>query len=309
MSPSDPALLDSISLVTNQFGDGAIFADVLGDWFRFLGGKPGEVVVVDCGSDRATHEEYWGLFNEKRIDKLQVIRPDHPDHRGGKETGYIHEYAAIALASNPFLLFFHSDTLPYREGHADWLGQAISFLERTDVFAITGSVNLPSFHHAAWDGWFFSRKCSLNFALVKHKTLLDAIHEFAGDFILSGFRGDNPAHRTGQDRFLIEVACEQYMQRHHLFALVRVEDPTWTIFHTNVHGARLQAVRADYLRRKDIAPYLNLALCTDPARTLETRYYGQRGPGRLMRLRIRFGRSRAGPSWRAFKGRIARRVR
>lgn len=304
-----PAARESISLVTNQFGDRATFADVLGDWFRFLGGKPGEVVVIDCGSDRATHEEYWRLFNEKQIDKLQVIRPEHVDHRGGRERGYIHEYAAIAMASNPYVLFFHADTLPFREGHSDWLEQAVGYLERADVFAITGSSNFSSFHHEAWAGWFFSDHCSLNFALLKRRTLLDAIQEFAGDFILSGFRGENPAHATRADRFLIELACEQYMQRHSTYTLVRVEDPTWTIYHTNIHGGRLQAVREDYLKRKNIEPYLNMALCPDPARTWESRYYGQREPGLVKRWRIRFGRSAAGPSWRALKRHVGRMVR
>lgn len=305
---SSPSPLENLSLVTNQFGDSATFANVLGNWLRFLGGKPGEVVVVDCGSDRATQDEYWRLFHAKQIDKLQVIQPDHADNRGGIATGYIQEYAAIALASNPYILFFHADTLPYREGHADWLAQAVNYLERADVFAITGAVNLPSFHHGAWDGWFFSGKCSLNFALLKRSTLLSALHEFAGDFILSGFRGENPAHATGQDRYLCEVACERYMQQHKMFSLVKMEDPTWTIYHTNVHGARLQTVRAEYLKRKNITPYLNLAMCDDPARTLDTRYYGQRRTGRVKRWRIRFGQSAAGPLWRALKQNIARAI-
>ncbi len=303
--PSATAL-ESVSLVTNQFGDSDTFADVLHDWFNFLGGKPGEVVVVDCGSDRATHEEYWRLFHDKQIDKLQVIRPEHADHRGGRERGYIHEYAAVSTASNPYVLFFHADTLPYRDGHADWLEQAVVYLERADVFAVTGSSNFPSFHHKAWAEWFFSDKCSLNFALLKRRTCLDAIHEFAGDFVLAGFRGENPAHATGQDRFLIELAFERYMQRHSAYTLVRIEDPTWTVYHTNVHGGPLQAVREDYLKRKNITPYLNMALCADPARTWESRYYGQRGPGLVKRWRIRFGRSAAGPPWRALKHAVGR---
>ena len=124
-----------------------------------------------------------------------------------------------------------------------------------------------------------------------------------------GFRGENPAHATHQERYWLEVALERYMQRHNIFALARIEDPTWTIYHTNLYGTRLQAVRADYLRRKNIAPFMNLALCTDPARTLETRYYGQQPPGPVKRLRIRFGRSAAGPSWRAFKQNVARLLR
>jgi len=306
---SSSRALDTISLVTNQFGDSETFADVLGDWFRFLGGKPGEVVVVDCGSDRVTHEEYWRLFNDKQIDKLQVIQSDHADNRGGRETGYIQEYAAITLASNPYILFFHADTLPYREGHADWLAQAVGYLERPDIFAITGSSNFVSFLYAAWDGWFFSNKCSLNFALLKRSACLQAIDDYAGDFVRDGFRGENPAHATLQDRFLIELAFEHYMQQRGLFSLVKTEDPTWTIFHTNVHGTRLSRTREDYLKRKNIAPYLNLALCAEPARTADTRYYGQRSFGWVKRWRIRFGQSALGPPWRALKRNVAKAVR
>ncbi len=306
---SSPSVLQSISLVTSQFGDSTGFADVLGDWFRFLGGKPGEVVVVDGGSDHAAQSEYWRLFNARQIDKLQVIHADHQDNRGGKDTCYIQEYNAIAVASNPYILFFHADTLPYREGHADWLAEAVGYLERADVFAITGSSNLPSFHHAAWDEWFFTNKCSLNFALLKRSTMLHAIHDLGYDFILSGFRGENPARATHQDRFWLEVAFEHYMQQHGLFALARVEDPTWTIFHTNINGMPLRRVREDYLKRKNIVPYLNLALCHDARRTLDTRYYGQRPNGRVKRWRIRFGQSAFGPTWRALKQKVVQAVR
>ena len=47
--------LENLSLVTTIFGDGLVIRDILLDWFRFLGGKPGEVVVIDCGSDAETH--------------------------------------------------------------------------------------------------------------------------------------------------------------------------------------------------------------------------------------------------------------
>ena len=79
-------------MVTPNFGDAIVFADILQDWFQFLGGKPGEVVVVDCGSDIETHAVYWRLFQEGLIDKLQVIRSNHEDNATGKESGYIKEY-------------------------------------------------------------------------------------------------------------------------------------------------------------------------------------------------------------------------
>lgn len=50
--------LENLSLVTNIFGDGLVIRDILLDWFHFLGGKPGEVVVVD----------YWRSLKEQLSD-------------------------------------------------------------------------------------------------------------------------------------------------------------------------------------------------------------------------------------------------
>jgi hypothetical protein len=260
MSKQD-SLLEEISMVTANFKDGLVFADILQDWFRFLGGKPGEVVVVDCGSDRETQTIYWDLFLECLIDKLQVIQSNHEDNYDGKNTGYIKNYTAWAISSKPYLLLFRIDTLPYRDGHDNWLEEAIGYLEQDDVFAISSSFTLPSKHHDAWPGWYFSHKCSHNFTLIKRSTLMAAVHEYAGDFVISGFKGVNPAKAEGLDaRGVLEIALERYIQRHNVYTLCKIEDPTWTIFHTNTHGERLQKTREKYLSCQDINRYMNLGL-------------------------------------------------
>jgi hypothetical protein len=58
--------LDQISMVTSNFGM-LVFADILQDWFQFLGGKPGEVVVVDCRQRSQTQRVYRQLFEEGRL--------------------------------------------------------------------------------------------------------------------------------------------------------------------------------------------------------------------------------------------------
>jgi hypothetical protein len=88
--------LDEVSLVVRNFGDGLVFEDVLHDWFRFLGGKPGEVVVVDSGSNAETQAAYWKLFQEGLIDKLQIIQPTHEENN--HERGYIQIYTAGSIA-------------------------------------------------------------------------------------------------------------------------------------------------------------------------------------------------------------------
>ncbi len=305
MMSDQPKKLSEISMVTANFGDAMVFADILQDWFQFLGGKPGEVVVVDGGSDMETHAVYWRLFQEGLIDKLQVIHSNNEDNSAGKESCHIMEYTSGAIASKPYLLLFKADTLPYKKGHDTWLDEAISYLERDDVFAFSGSYNIPSKHHEAWPGLYFSHKCSLNFALMKRSTFMTSVHELADAYILSGFKGQNPCDSTNQGRFLIEIAWETYMQRHNMYTLTKIEDPSWTVFHTNTHDQRLKKTREKYLARRDINRYMNAGYSDAEPVPNRWLYYGESPLARLSKqlqtLQVAFGRSPAGPYWRQLK--------
>lgn len=281
-----PAPQSAVSMVCANFRNPEAFEAVLLDWFEFLGGRPGEVVVVDGGSDRATHAIYFDLLGRGMIDKLQLIRPDHPDN--SRETCFIQEAQAGAFASKPYLLFWKSDTLPFRRGHDDWLSEAMSHLERPDTFAFGGSFNIPSKHHDAFPGYFFSDKCSENFALMKRERFMAAIEEIGGGYVAAGFRGINPASDTGQSRYLVEVAFERYMKSHGLFTLARVEDASWTVFHTNAAGRRLMELREKYRRREDVERYMNAAR---PVKQHGGCYYG-REREYLKEARVALGRWR-----------------
>lgn len=299
--------LNEISMVVRNLGDGLVFEDVLNDWFRFLGGKPGEVVVVDVGSNAETQAVYWQLFQKGLIDKLQVIKPNHSDNN--HERGYVQLYTAGAIASKQYLLWFNIDTLPYREGHDNWLEESINYLDRDDVFAIGGSFNLPSKHHDAWPGWYFSHKCSLNFTLIKRSTFMAAMHEYAGDYIASGFQGENPAEEPGTDRgrYLLEIALEEYIKRHNVYTLCKVEDPNWTVFHTNTHEERLQKIREKYLARQDIEQFMNAGFSAAEPIPDKAMYYGQPPIriGLVKKLRITFGQSSVGLYWRQLKQKLS----
>lgn len=293
--------LDQIALITNHFGEYEIFGDVLQDWFRFLGGKPAQVVVVDGGSNAAALQTARALQERKLIDTLDIAPADHHDETLRRETAYIQEYRAGILATRPYILFFHADTLPYRQGHAEWLTQSIALLQRPDVFAVSGSLNLWCKQHEAWDGWYWSSKCSLNFALMKRELFLAATDEYAGDFIRSNFRGTNPAAATGQARYIIEIAFEKYMAHHNCLTLVQHENAAWTIFHTNARGARLKRVRADFFARKNIDKYIDAGANPKLIEPRDAVYYGQPRPSLFKRARIYFGQTRWGPHWRTFK--------
>lgn len=291
-------LLAQVSLVSANFGDGQAIPDVLEDWFRFLGGKPGEVVFVDGGSDHETQQVCWDLFTQGVIDKFQVIQSYHPENR--RDACYVQEYYAGALASKPNVLFCKMDTLPFREGHKDWVAEALAFLERDDIFSFGGGLSLPHDHHPAWEGYYFSHVCSLNFALMKRKRFMGALHETANEYLLAGFTGENPSISWGP-RYLVEYSFAEYIKRHGCYNLVKIEDETWTIFHTNSHGADLVQTRENYYARQDVTRYMNMTLLSTEEMPVWKRYYGKKPPGMLRRLRYRLGSSRLGPPWRKLR--------
>lgn len=290
--------LNLVSLSAANFGNAEVFCDVLDDWISFLGGRPGEIVIVDGGSEPKLHSIYFDLFQRGRIDKLQLIRKDHPDN--DKFKCYFQEHAAGAICTKPYILWFKSDTLPYRNGHEDWLPKALEWLERSDTFAVGGSFNVPSrSHDSPFPDWYFSEKCSLNFALMKRSSFMNAMEEFGGMYIASNFTLPSPIPDDGKGstRYVMETAFERYMKNHNQFVLARVEDAGWTVFHTNLTGPRLAKVRQDYLARIDVDRFMNAGYMIPLQRGC---YYGMKR-GRLKELRVAIGATALGQPWRAFK--------
>ena len=241
-----PSCLGDISLVANNFDDAIVFAARLDDWFGFLGGRPGEIVVVDSGSNPEAQDVYWQLFQQKKIDKLQIIRSTHQVSPGGQATSYLQDYTAGAIANKPYLLWLHTDTLPYRSGHDRWLEEAVSYLERPEVMAISSSSNLPSQHHDAWPGWYFSHQCNLNFTLMKRRAFVDAMHEYVGELIISGTQASNPATMNQPYRDVVTL-LEAYIQNHNLYSLCKVESPDWTVRYGNWGEEQSQGSPEQYL--------------------------------------------------------------
>ena len=293
------AALENLSIVTANFADGLVLEDVLGDWFEFLGGRPGQVVLVDNGSDPQTQQACWSSYQNGLIDKLLLVKPDHCDT--GRDLNYIAEHTAPAIATKPYILLFKIDCLPWRQGHEQWLVEAMRYLERPDTFAVGGSFNCVAHHHDAWDpAWYFADKCSENFALMKREHFIAAMEEAMGGYISSGFRGKSFAQTEDQTHYLIELAFERYMQQHGRYTLTRVEDESWTVFHTNVHNERLEKVRNEFRQRSDVKAFMNAANFT--ANFPHGVYYGRPSSHAWhKRLRIAFGASTLGPIWRTIK--------
>ena len=294
--PATNSILDNVALIANIFGDGEALRDVILDWFCFIGGRPGQVIIVDNGSPEATQSAAYSAYREGLIDKLVLVRPGHCDT--GNHQVYIGEHTAPAISTKPYLLWFHLDTLPFRSGYENWLSEAIEYLDREEVFAVSGAFNSHEKIRDAWPGWYYSQGCSENFALMKRSAFVKAMEEFCGEYISSGFAAQNPASENNRERYLLEVAFAQYLRKHGEFTLVREENANWTIFHTNRHGDRLVEIRKKYLDRKDISRFLNAASKGGESSV----FYGDtRFRIWLRKTRADFGRSRLGPVWRAIK--------
>jgi len=294
--------LEQISMSAANFGNAEVFTDVLTDWIAFLGGRPGEIVIVDGGSNQTTHSIYFDLFQRGLIDKLQVIRRDHPDNH--KNTCYFQEHAAGAICSKPYILWFKSDTLPFRRGHDEWLARAIEYLDRPDTFAVGGSFNVPSKHHEGPEpGWYFSDKCSLNFSLMKRSSFVAAMNEFGGEYIASNFTLKSPIAEDGKGstRYVMETAFERYMKNHDQYVLAKVEDATWTVFHTNLAGPKLAETRQDYLARRNVEKYMNAGYVMPLQGGC---YYGMKR-NYLKEWRVALGATAFGPPWRVLKKLLA----
>jgi len=90
------------------------------------------------------------------------------------------------------------------------------------------------------------------------------------------------------------------MREQQMFTLVKVEDPTWTIFHTNVHNERLKEVRQRYLNRRGVERFMNASNFT--AKFPDGVYYGKLSSLSLVqRARVAVGASKLGPVWRSLK--------
>ena len=96
------------------------------------------------------------------------------------------------------------------------------------------------------------------------------MREYAGDFIDSGFRKNNP---EPNQRRTVEVAWEKYIQKHQIYTLMKEENKNWTVFHTNITGKQLKKQREKYIKRINIKKYLNAGLYAEKENKW---FYGQK---------------------------------
>jgi hypothetical protein len=138
---------------------------------------------------------------------------------------------------------------------------------------------------------------------MKRSSFISAMEEFGGGYIASNFTLKSPIADDGKGstRYVMETAFERYMKNRNQFVLAKVEDATWTVFHTNLAGPKLAKARQDYLARLNVQKYMNAG---NVVALHGGCYYGMKR-NRVKELRVAFGATAFGPPWRALKRLLA----
>jgi len=303
MNPRAGALAD-LSMISANYGNLDLAEAIHKDWFRFLGGTPGEVVFVENGSPLKGQAALFQGVKQGWITKLLSVRPGAFDI--GKHQAFIAEVSALAMATRPLALLYHLDVLVSRRGHDDWLVDAQQRLRDPSVYAIGGSFNAPSKCAEFDEDWYLSNKLSGNFALLPRTRYQDAWLRVAGSFLRSGYREEHPLPVKAR-RFIMEVGLEQLLESSDWRTMVRRETREWTILHTNLNGPELAAARMRVLSGEGVERrYLNAGdapTVTEHGKQLK--YFGQPDEGMLRKVRVAVGASPLGPLYRRLLGRAA----
>jgi hypothetical protein len=257
MDTAGQPALGSVSLCISGFGAGVDTRIVLEDWIDFLGGRPGEIVYIDGGSEARATRRLAGLCARGLIDRIELLNPCHPEN--SFDRCYIQEYRSGAAATLPYLCFVKLDTLPYRRGHAGWLEEDLAALDDPGVFAVTNShlIDPPAGRRAGYLAYDFA---SLNFALMRRERFGAALRDQIGGLIDGNFAGSYPEHLCPDPRWrraLIEWAWQAHCRRHALVTLARPESRDWTIHHINKRGRKLLEYRHRYRARHGVEVYFD----------------------------------------------------
>lgn len=297
-------VLADISMISANYGNLPLAEAIHRDWFRFLGGMPGEVVFVENGSPFDGQALLYEGVKKGWITKLLSVRPGVYDI--GKHQAYIAEISALAMATRPLLLLYHLDVLVARQGYDDWIVDAHKQLHDPKVFAMGGSFNAPA-KCADYDAdHYLSKKLSGNFALLPRQRYQESWLRIAGDFLRSGFRDEHPLP-VATRRFVMEVGLERMLNGADWHTRVRRESPRWSVFHTNLNGHELAAARQRFLTGQGIDRYLNSGdVLMRGDNEFKVKYFGQPEPSAIKQLRVAVGASALGPIYRRILGRPSR---
>jgi hypothetical protein len=256
--------------------------EVLGDWFSFLGGKPGQVIfaVSPCADPPPVYEE---LRLDGLIDQIIYLEPNG---RSIYELDAEGIRVAIEAANTDWILLAKLDTLPFREGHESWLDNAIQAIQHFNCLGLTGAGSAYYDVQKAEKPYSKIQKFSNNFSIIKRKDWLNIQDTYIG----RNFDGplmQDAKFSGAMIRVANEEAIETFLRDNQCYMLVRWQTLPWSVFHVNVWGENLRQIRELYIARKNVKPYLFTGKPHDQSSRTRPwiRYYGYPKPSWIYRLR------------------------
>lgn len=160
-------ILSDITFCTYSTGD-LLVREVLGDWIKFLGGKPKQVIfsVSPAANPPPIYAE---LHNEGIVDQVIYFEPND---RSIYEIDLEAIRAAVGAAETEWVLLAKLDTLPFRQGNESWLSEAIDAAQNSNCLGLTGSGLMYYDVHPAPGSYSKVQKFSNNFSIIRKKDWL-----------------------------------------------------------------------------------------------------------------------------------------
>jgi len=247
---------------------------VLKDWLDFLPYPP-RTLHVYCGYNEETKALLWELCDDTGI-KL-VIAPDTltEDIRKSDIPVITWQFRSV---EEPYCLRISLDTIPYRKSDDDWLGAALSTLERDGLEFVTGSTR-PFRQDSPLPGGegLLTQRVSFNFIIIDPRKWLD----------LAERRSEL---REVYRRFFTEGLLEHHCRETGTHGLRLENRDDWRVFHVQIWDAKINAAREALRSERKVAGFLKGY--EDDQRHPWERYFMYPKPPLAKRLRMHLGKMR-----------------
>lgn len=203
---------------------------VLSDWLDFMSWPPAKIVAF-VGEDPAIAEELTKICDSRGVN-LDVLGV-----KSGKE--FFHSeskslFEQFEAVSADLALLIKLDTLPFRSARDNWLEEVLTVKEQTGALFISGGTQPYKADDPTSSQEFLkTKRVSNNFLMIAPQDWL-RIHTARG------------TRENIEDRYATERNLEFHCAETEDFGIRCVNSPDWRVFHTQVWGNDVFALREKF---------------------------------------------------------------
>lgn len=248
---------------------------ILEDWLDFIDLRP-EALIVVVAADPAIRDGLTRLCDARGME-LKIAERADPATLKESEPDYLQ--AQFGLCPSDLAILVKLDTLPFREGHRDWMEQALDVMEDQSALYVTGSTRV---YRGDADfgvpGMMRTRMVSNNFLMIAPALWLSLIGAGSGQ---------------AAGRYETEAAIERHCRETGHVGIRLLNRRDWRVFHTQIWDGRMDGLREGFRRGTAIRPHLRGF--EDDLRHPWEMYYLSPPPSLSQRMRIALGEMRRSP--------------